>query len=73
MSADRGALGANPSPLVQLRLTLEAAVPTIVERFRTIRDGIAAGCTPDELYCDVEVLASVIEVLASVLERGQVE
>lgn len=36
---------------------------TIAERVRTIRDGLAAGCTPDEIYCDVEVLASVIEPL----------
>lgn len=36
-------------------------MPTILDRVHTIRDGLAAGCTTDELMSDVEVLASLIE------------
>jgi hypothetical protein len=34
----------------------------LADRLRTIRDGLHAGCTVDELTADIEVVLSVAEI-----------
>jgi hypothetical protein len=39
----------------------------LVTRLRTIRDGLHAGCTVDELTADLEVALSLVELMGPVM------